>query len=303
MATELQKTKDEIQLEFDFPMWKNFSKDIRSLYVTFDQNSVRELVSTYYRIQTDRIAIAAQARELKEAGSPSELAEYLSDQLKYMESSLIKPFQHFIETFKVGRWAVSQYGIGPVITAGLISNIDITKAHTAGSVWRYAGMDPTVVWEKGQKRPWNAELKVLTWKVGQSFMKFSGRDQCFYGKLYLQDKDRRKAINESGGYAKRAEHILQTKKFRQNATRKKLEQGMLSDAHIDAQARRFAAKIFLSHFHTVWYEDYHTQLNGTPVRAPRPYIIEHGGHSHMIEIPNYVQAVSGRSEGYIVSES
>lgn len=289
-------------IELDVPMWKNFSKDIKTLHVRFDQNSVRELVSTYYRIQTDRIAIAAQSRELKEVGSPYELTEHLSKQLHYMESSLIKPFENFSNTFTVGRWALSQYGIGPVITAGLISNIDISKAHTAGSIWRYAGMDPTVVWEKGKKRPWNAELKVLTWKIGQSFMKFSGRDQCFYGKLYQQDKNRRKQINESGGFAEKAKHLLKTKNYRQNATREKLEQGLLSDGHIDAQARRFAAKIFLSHFHTVWYEDYHTQIQGTPVRAPRPYVIEHGGHAHMIEIPNYVQAIAGETQGYILSE-
>lgn len=302
MNTRHQLNED-ILAEFDFPMWRNFSKDVRSLHVNFDRKSVKELVSIYYRVQNDRIAIAAQARELKEAGSPYELAEHLSNQLHYMESSLVKPFENFAKTFKVGRWALSQYGIGPVITAGLISNIDINIAHTAGSVWRYAGMDPTLSWEKGQKRPWNAELKVLTWKIGQSFMKFSGRDQCFYGKLYLKDKARRKTINESGGYAEKAKHILATKNYRQNATKQKLEQGLLSDGHIDAQARRFAAKIFLSHFHTVWYEDHHALLQGTPVRAPRPYAIEHGGHAHMIDVPNYVQAVSGETEGYIVSEN
>jgi hypothetical protein len=133
-------------------------------------------------------------------------------------------------------------------------------------------------------------------------MKFSGKDQCFYGKLYRSDKERRVEMNQNGAFAERAKSILSAKKFKDNATRRKLEQGYLSDAQIDAQARRFAAKIFLSHFHTVWYEDYHTKLQGTPVRAPRPYAIEHGGHSHIIEIPNYVQAVAGQTEGYIVNE-
>jgi hypothetical protein len=302
MNNSVQLT-EELDIEFDFPMWKNFSKDIRALHLKFDQSSVRELVSTYYRIQQDRIAVSAQSRELKENGSPYELTEFLSKQLHYMESSLVKPFEHFVSTYKVGQWAISQYGIGPVITAGLISNIDISRAHTAGSIWRYAGMDPTVVWNKGQKRPWNAELKTLTWKIGQSFMKFSGKDQCFYGKLYLQDKERRSKINESGGYSETAKHILSTKNFKQNVTKAKLENGLLSDAHIDAQARRFAAKIFLSHFHTVWYEDHHTQLQGTPVRAPRPYVIEHGGHSHAIDIPNYVQAVAGQAEGYLINQT
>jgi hypothetical protein len=43
----------------------------------------------------------------------------------------------------------------------LLARIDIVKAPTAGHIWRYAGLDPTVRWNKGEKRPWNAGLKVL----------------------------------------------------------------------------------------------------------------------------------------------
>ena len=300
MSTEMQPEFPDDGKIFNFPLWKNLRLDVRQMAVEFDQRSVRELVSTYYRVQGDRIAVAAQARELKAQDSPHQLTEYLSEQLHHMEASLVRPLETFAQSYKVGQWALSQYGIGPVITAGLISHIDISKAHTAGSVWRYAGMDPTVVWNKGQKRPWNAELKTLVWKIGQSFMKFSGREQCFYGKLYLQDKARRIELNTSGAYAERAKSILESKNWKKNKTSETLKEGRLSDAQIDAQARRFAAKIFISHFHTVWYEDYHTELQGTPVRAPRPYAIERGGHAHMIEIPHYVQAVAGQSEGRIV---
>lgn len=302
--TRQQVQIDEIGSDFNIPLWKNFVKDVRAMSKPEDPHTVRELVKAYYRIQDARIAIAAQSRDLSKFGKPNELNEHIANNMKYMEQSLIEPFQYFTSTYVVGRWALSQYGIGPVITAGLLSNIDISKAHTAGSIWRFAGMDPTVVWNKGEKRPWNADLKVLVWKIGQSFMKFHNRPACFYGKLYAQDKARRTEANQAGAYADRAKHILETKDWKKdNSTKKKLLAGFLPDAQIDAQARRFAAKIFLSHFHTVWYEDYHTQLQGTPVCAPRPYAIQHGGHAHMIEIPNYVQAVSGRTPGYILSES
>jgi hypothetical protein len=264
-----------------FPLWDKMRKDVRSLAVNFDKSSVKELVSTYYRIQEDRIALAAQARELQSAGSPHELVEYLSDQLNYMENSLKNPLKVFAESYPVGQWALSQYGIGPVITAGLIAHIDIEKASTAGSVWRYAGLDPTMKWEKGSKRPFNAELKVLSWKIGQSFMKFSGRDQCFYGKLYLQDKQRRVELNESGAYADRAKEILTTKNWKANKSSDTLKSGKLPAAQIDAQARRFAVKIFLSHFHTVWFE---THFNR---KAPTPYTIAHMDHVHQIDVPNY----------------
>jgi len=301
--TEIQMQQDEIgsDLEINVPLWRNFVKDVRKMTYPEDPHTVRELVKAYYRLQDARIAIAAQSRELAKREKPNQMNEHMAINMKYMEQSLVDPFKHFSGKYLAGRWALSQYGIGPVITAGLLSNIDISKAHTAGSIWRFAGMDPTVVWQKGEKRPYNADLKTLVWKIGQSFMKFSGRDQCFYGKLYLQDKARRVQLNESGTYSERAKSILEQKQWKKNnPTRRRLQEGYLPDGQIDGQARRFAAKIFLSHFHTVWYEDYHTNLQGTPVRAPRPYVIQHGGHSHMIEVPNYHQAVDGVSSGYII---
>lgn len=270
-------------LEFVIEMWTNphLTRDIRSMTVNFDQRSVRDLVSTYYDLQKLRIMTNNRTKALQKAGSPHELVEYYTKQMHNLESGLVKPLNSFANQFEVGRWALSQYGIGPVLAAGLLAHIDISKAPTAGSVWRYAGLDPTTKWETGQKRPWNAELKTLTWKIGQSFMKFSGRDQCFYGHLYKMDKARRVEKNEAGDYAEFAARILATKNFKANQTKSVLQTGKLSDGQIDAQARRFAVKIFLSHYHAVAYQEHH----GKP--APRPYIIEHGGHVHEIAIPNF----------------
>jgi hypothetical protein len=266
-------------LHFDFPMFTHFARDVRSMSSNLDSSSARKLVDSYYVLQENRIAFAAQARELEKQQSPYELVAFIAHNLHIMEKSLKYPLQRYAESSVAGEWAISQYGIGPVLAAGLSAHIDITKAPTAGSVWRYAGLDPTQKWEKGQKRPYNAELKTLCWKIGQSFLKFHKKDQCFYGHLYEQDKIRRIAKNEAGDYADFAKEILQTKNFKVNKTRDKLESGVLSDAQIDAQARRFAVKIFLSHYHAVAFQAHY----GEP--APRPYIIAHGDHVHEIAIP------------------
>lgn len=272
---------DPTEESYDFPMWSKMAKDIRSIKTSFDRDSVRDLVSTYYRTQDTRIAVSAQARELSKSGSPHELLDYVASQYAVMEKAIKNPLQQYAESEPVGQWALSQYGIGPVITAGLLSHIDIEKAPTAGAIWRYAGLDPTAKWEKGQKRPWNADLKVLTWKIGQSFMKFSKKDECFYGKLYIQDKQRRTENNETGVYGDRAKSILDSKNWRANQSRAALESGKLPLAQIDAQARRFAVKIFLSHLHAVWFETHYSKS------APTPYTIAHKDHVHMIVIPNY----------------
>jgi hypothetical protein len=264
----------------EFPVFDRFSRDVRNLTENLDQSSARKVVDAYYVLQENRMAFAAQTRELEKQNSPHELVALLYDGLYRMEKALKLPLEKFAGSTVEGKWALDQYGIGPVLAAGLLAHVDITKAPTAGSVWRYAGLDPTQTWEKGQKRPFNAEFKTLCWKIGQSFMKFSGKDECFYGQLYKQDKARRIAKNEAGDYAEFAKSILEKKNFKVNQTRAKLETGKLSDAQIDAQARRFAVKIFLSHYHAVAYQAHH----GEP--APRPYIIAHGDHVHEIAIPN-----------------
>lgn len=275
--------QDEIELfneNFTFFEFNRLRRDVREMAVVLDRRSARELVNLYYDLQKARLAYSNQVRDLRKAGSPHELLDYYANTIKLMESALVHPLDQFGDQTIVGRWAKSQYGIGPVITAGLVAHIDITKAPTAGAIWRYAGVDPTIKWEKGQKRPYNAQLKTLTWKIGQSFMKFHKKDACFYGHLYLQDKNRRTVKNEAGDYADLAQHLLTSKNWKPSPTKTCLESGKLPPAQIDGQARRFAAKIFLSHYHAVAYQEHH----GTP--APRPYIIEHGGHVHEIAIPN-----------------
>ena len=270
----------EGQYLVDLPMFDRLSRDVRTLSVNLDTTSVRKLVYTYYAIQKQRIAMSHQTRRLQEAGSPHEMNDYLAANFLLMEKSLKYPLQRFAETTVAGSWALSQYGIGPVLAAGLSANIDITRAHTAGSVWRYAGLDPTIKWEKGQKRPYNADLKTLCWKMGQSFMKFHKNDSCFYGHLYKMDKERRIEKNNAGDYAEFAKEILSSKNFGDNPTRTTLRSGKLPDAQIDAQARRYAVKIFLSHYHAVAYQAHYDKP------APTPYIIAHGDHVHEISIPN-----------------
>lgn len=265
---------------FSFFEFNTLRRDVREMTVAMDRRSARELVNLYYDLQKSRLAYNNQVRDLIKANSPHDLLEYYANTFKLLESSLVYPLDRFGDQHTVGRWAKSQHGIGPIIAAGMISHIDITKAPTAGSIWRYAGLDPTSKWNKGQKRPWNGQLKVLCWKAGQSFMKFHNNDNCFYGHLYKKDKLRRTLKNEAGEYADFAKEILISKNWSQCPTRDHLESGKLPPAQIDAQARRYAVKIFLSHYHEVAYQDHY----GVP--APKPYIIEHGGHAHQIPVPN-----------------
>ncbi len=247
---------------------------------SMDRESSRSIVDLYYRLQEHRIAMGNQVRALDRNEKANDVPLYYYHQLHTLEKSIVPVLKAFSQSYTVGQWALAQHGIGPVLSAGLIAHIDINKAPTAGHIWSYAGLNPNQSWEKGQKRPWNAELKTLCWKIGQSFMKFHNNDNCFYGHLYKNDKNRRVEKNLNGEYAEHAAHILTTKNWRtETKTRLLLEQGTLPDAQIDAQARRYAVKMFLSHWHEIAYWD---AFGKAPAA---PYVLEHGGHAHYIAPP------------------
>ena len=143
----------------------------------------------------------------------------------------------------IGRWARSQIGIGPIIAAGLAANIDITRAPTAGHIWRFAGLDPTVQWKAGTKRPWNASLKRLCFLIGESFVKVSGNENAVYGLAYATRKQREIEKNERGEFADQAARSLVEKKWRDDTQAKKhYEAGKLPPARIHMRAKRWAVK-------------------------------------------------------------
>ncbi|NTV78926.1 MAG: hypothetical protein HGA25_07310, partial [Clostridiales bacterium] len=119
-------------------------------------------------------------------------------------------------------------------------------------------------------------LKTLCWKIGQSFLKMSGRPECFYGHLYLERKQYEIARNDRGENDQLARTLAQ-KVNRSTEAYKHLSEGKLPPGQIDARARRWAVKIFLSHLHAEWYRrEFETE-------PPKPFAIAILGHAHMIE--------------------
>ena len=258
------------------------TKDLKNAARTLSDDEARFLVDAYYSMQEDRIRAAHQHRTLAESGEPADVMSWLLDQREILEKQVARALDAYSAGQQVGVWARSIVGIGPVISAGLLAHIDIEKAPTVGHIWRYAGLDPTQSWEKGQKRPWNARLKTLCWKIGESFVKVSGNEKDIYGKVYKERKEIEAARNEKLEFAEQAKATLAKKRFGADTQAKKFyEQGMLPPAHVHARAKRYAVKLFLSHMHHVWWE---VQTGEKPVK---PYVLTHMGHAHYIAPPNW----------------
>ncbi len=132
------------------------------------------------------------------------------------------------------------------------------------------------------KRPWNAKLKTLCWKVGESFVKVQNKDSDFYGKIYVERKALEAAKNAAGDYREQAHAKLERFNITAQPTRGIYESGMLPPAHLHERAKRYAVKLYLSHLHHVL----HVEKIGFLPPPPRPYVIEHMGHTHIIPVPD-----------------
>jgi hypothetical protein len=304
---------------------KRLTRDLRLAARTLSDDEARFLVDAYYQMQDDRKRAANQRLSLTKSGEPHEVIDWLFANTETLEGDIRRALDAYGDSKVVGKWSKSIVGIGPVISAGLLAYIDIAKAPTSGNIWRFAGVDPTVKWEKGQKRPWNAGLKTLLWKVGESFVKVAEHEEDVYGKVILARKEYEWAKNLKGEYADQcaaglarlrpekdqeakywysgcltAEHVQiywdtpATKRLgiiKTFAGKPGTGILMLPPGHIHARSKRYGVKLFIAHWHDVaWF----VATGSLPVL---PYVITHLGHVHFIEPPN-AEMVDGLREAY-----
>lgn len=264
------------------------AQEIRAAGSMLDRDQARFLVDLYYRTQEHRIALAGQERALTAAEKPTDIVHHFGAQMSTLERQVVSVLDPFTQASMVGVWSRAQHGVGPIIAAGFLAHIDIERAPTVGHIWRFAGLDPTLKWEKKTKRPWNADLKVLCWKLGDSFVKTSGNEKSFYGPIYRARKEQEVRKNEAGDFADQAARTLEERKIVDKATRAIYEAGQLPPGRLDMRARRYAVKLFLSHWHEVAYVEHYHEL------PPLPYILTQPDHVHEVvppELPDEVVAL------------
>lgn len=287
------------------------SKDLYEASKLLSQQEARWLVQSYYTWQEYRRATASRLSKAKEYGKPNEVLVWNLKNMKIIEEQIKNALDEFTTQYRVGNWMRGIHGIGPVIAAGLLANLDIRNRPYAGQIHSFAGLNPDSIWKKGQKRPWNAALKLLCWKIGQSFIKVQNHENDIYGKIFVKRKALEWTNNMKGEYKDQCASILASKNFDKTGSGYKFYSGqisptwvrgvlesvkyfpesvkltsigdehpMLPPAHINARASRYAVKLFLSHLHHVMYQDYYN------VEPPRPYCFDHlDGHTDYFPPP------------------
>ena len=266
---------------------QRLSRDLKSSARTLGDDEVRFMVDAYYMEQKNRIRANNQLTALSKSEEPHALPAWLKAQHETLENQIKRALQYYCEDHKVGGWAMSIVGIGPIICAGILAHIDITKCPTYGHIWRFAGLDPTVKWEKGQKRPWNGSLKRLGWIAGECFTKVSNHPNDVYGHMYAGRKQIETERNEAGMFADQATVSLAKKRYGDDTAAKKCyEEGKLPPARVHLRAQRYAVKHFLADLHCVWFWMENRKL------PPAPFPIAHLEHAHY-RMPPSLHLVEG----------
>lgn len=202
-------------------------------------SEARDLVRVYYRLQKFRIMTTNQARALNKLGEVVVSLGIFAEVFELLEKQCESVLDVYTAAHPMGSWMRKIYGIGPVLSAGLLAHIDIKRVDNIGRVYSFAGLVPPeeIVYEPGKRRSYNKDLKVLCFKIGRSFVMFSGHPACYYGHLYKEIKNEMVKRNERGDYAETARRKLESamgklSEAQQRRLRERLE-GALSPADLE----------------------------------------------------------------------
>lgn len=240
------------------------------------------LVKLYYQIQSIRIISSAQVRAAEKASESSYLLSFFKYEYETIEAQIVKVLDAYTDQVPIA-WCLKQItGIGPVISAGLVSGFDIRRAYTAGSFWRYCGLDPTVpVRKKGEKLKYNKDLKTLViFKLGESFVYQQNNPNDIYGHIFAEWKEEYTQRNARGEYVNRAAVLLKEKVYdKTKPAYIAYSEGKLPDGQIHNMARRKPLMLLISHMFDLEYQlHWHKP-------SPVPYVIAYKDHVHQIENP------------------
>lgn len=256
------------------PLTKRLSKDMKIAASNLSAKEARFLVDSYYMMQEQRIRMNNRVKRMTRDGKPSSVIDFMFTQGQTLEEYVKVSLDVYSANHPVGNWLRLHDGIGPVLAAGLLAYYPPEAlGRYAGNLWSFAGLVPGVKWKKGQIRPWNGRLKALCWKIGESFVKVSGRNEMNYGHIYKNRKVLEYQRNEQGAYAEQAASLLLEFNFgKETQAYKALSKGKLAPGHLHARAKRYAVKLLLAHYHEAMFTWYFK------MQPPPAYILSVGGH-------------------------
>jgi len=209
-----------------------------------------------------------------------------------------------LKTHPAYPWFSRVKGVGNENIAKVVALVDIEVDDTISSLWSFAGFAPGSKRVRGQKLLYNAQLKVMCFRLGTSLLRAGLRMQCggctFLFGSTTEEGEKREHCPKCGSpllsqvaVSKYAQKYMEFKSFYEERCRrdgikivpatqlpvvegKKVETAsIMSEGHIHAMALRKMIKLFLANLWLVW-------RTGLGLSTRPPYAEEYLQHSHII---------------------
>lgn len=216
-----------------------------------NDSPLRALVDTRQNIQKDRIRFGNRLSAIENGTdivgqSTINILEEWNTRFAELEKEADDNIREVSKDYPIIDELVKIKGIGQLLAAKLVSPIDIHKADTISSLWRYCGYGTkegvAEHMKKGEKIHYNTHLKTVCYLVGLSFIK----SKSPYSSIYYSSK----------------EYYVENRPE-------------WTKLHIHYASMRKMIKVFLSHLWQVW-----RIMEGLPTSIP--YIIGKGNHTHYL---------------------
>jgi hypothetical protein len=262
---------------------------------------ITTLSRTFVAIQNQRIRTVlrikahVRAKRLTETEAKL-LINNLDSRLKADENSIKNDMVKALKTIPLwGEWFQRVKGIGPILAGGTIGETKtIIRFPHISNYWSWAGVgihDGVADHRQEHiKITWNPHMKVLCWKMGESFAKTGGYLKLVY-RDFKADEERKNVpwmapVNKdlaglklhdpdcgllklSGDTPARTPGINITKANIEQLLKNCKKDGIdeieirRADGHVDQRAKRKTTKLFLGLTYMKW-----TEMMGLPVSAP-----------------------------------
>ncbi len=264
---------------------------------TPEHHPLRYLTDLYDQAQRLRIGvdnrIRAAAQGADEGEPDPELAEVAGDMLA-VERKIFRRMGREIKNHPAWPWLDGVKGIGPTLGTKILGLIgQIETFNTVSMLWAFSGYavrdgkrERPV---KGKKLGYSVRLKTALYLAGDSFVKSRYPYRDLYDtrkERYIRDKQivvARRLVPEADAPD---EELLVSKAMRARLVKlcnEREENAAWTDGHVEAAARRYMVKVFVSHLWEVWRE-----AEGFPTRPP--YALEYLNHSTYLDPWHYSTA-------------
>lgn len=211
-----------------------------------DNGMVRTLVDLRNQMQKTRIAFGNRLSAVQRGSDDGDenVLAFWEERFEKLENAAEGQIKDAVRNNRMVHDMTEVRGVGLLLAAKIWCMIDMSKAPTISSLWRYAGYGLNEAGErdrprKGEKLVYNAKLRVALFTLAESFLRASSPYRDVYD----------------------------TAKQKYQETRKDW-----TKIHIHLASMRKMIKVYLAH-----YYEHARELEGLPIREP--YVFEKLGHT------------------------